>query len=209
MEDEDHYTANSRRLLEGARGALAELEIDHPEAANIRDALSCCELAITFHQEANRAVQAEVWFAAASVAAAALEAMLLAKMFMDTDKVAQLPSFKKLISKHNGDFGSFARKEMDLGRLLEIAKELAWFCPGGVPTWLAELLAKHVDQDILPRLIALFENSSSAGYTSAVTLRQYRNLLHPAYCLKQEFQPTKETGVRATFFSLVAYAALT
>jgi hypothetical protein len=49
-----------------------------------------------------------VWFAAAAVAAAALEAMLLAKMFMNTAAVAQLASFKKLLDKHQGNFGSFA-----------------------------------------------------------------------------------------------------
>src|ERR1022692_3943384 len=48
----------------------------------------------------------------------------------------------------------------------------------------------------------------SAGYTSADLLRQYRNLLHPAYCLKQDVHPTKDTGTRATFFCLVAYASL-
>ena len=33
--------------------------------------------------------------------------------------------------------------------------------------------------------------SPGAGYTSADLLRQYRNLLHPAYCLKQDICPTK------------------
>jgi len=174
----------------------------------MKDGLAWCELALTFFEEANRAVQAEVWFAAAAVAAAALEAMLLAKMFMNTDKVAQLTSFKKLLDKHQGDFGSFARKEMDLGRLLDMAKELAWFRLGGVPSFLTEMLAHYVDQGTVTALTVIFKDSPSAGYTSADLLRQYRNLLHPAYCLKQDIYPTKDTGIRATYFCLVAYASL-
>jgi hypothetical protein len=161
-----------------------------------------------YYEEANRAVRAELWFAAAAVAAAALEAMLLAKMFMNTDKVAQLASFKKLLSKRQGDFGSFARKEMDLGKLLDMAKELAWFRPGGVPSFLTDALARYVDEDTLKALLVIFDDCPSAGYTSADLLRKYRNLLHPAYCLKQEIYPTKDTGIRATFFCLVAYASL-
>jgi hypothetical protein len=54
----------------------------------------------------------------------------------------------------------------------------------------------------------IFKDTPSAGHASADLLRQYRNLLHPAYCLKQDIHPTKNTGIRATFFCLVAYAAL-
>jgi hypothetical protein len=181
---------------------------DDPNVANVKDCLACCELALTFYEEANRAVQAEVWFAAAAVAAAALEAMLLAKMFMNTDEVGQLASFKKLLDKHQRDFGSFARKELDLGKLLDMAKELAWFRPGGVPSLLTEILAPYVDPETLTALTVFFKDSPSAGHTAADLLRQYRNLLHPAYCLKQDIHPTKDTGIRATFFCLVAYASL-
>jgi hypothetical protein len=134
--------------------------------------------------------------------------MLLAEMFTNTDEVAQLASFKKLIDKHQGDFGSFARKEMDLGKLLDMAKELAWFRSGGVPSFLTEMLTHYVEQDTLTALTVIFKDSPSAGHMSADLLRQYRNLLHPAYCLKQDIQPTKDTGIRATFFCLVAYASL-
>lgn len=97
---------------------------------------------------------------------------------------------------------------MDLGRLLEMAKELEWFRPGGVPILLTEMLAQHVDQDTLTALTVFFKDSPSAGNTSANLLRQYRNLLHPANCLKQDIRPTEDTGIRATFFCLVAYASL-
>ena len=202
------FSTAARSALAAFRNVLNTLPSDHPNVANLKDGLTCCELALTFYEEANRAVQAEVWFAAAAVAAAALEAMLLAKMFTNTDEVAQLASFKKLLDKHQGDFGSFARKEMDLGKLLDMAKELAWFRPGGVPSLLTEMLAQHVDQDTLAALTVIFKDNPSAGYTSSDMLRQYRNLLHPAYCLKQDIHPTKDTGIRATFFCLVAYASL-
>ncbi len=198
----------ARSALEVSRKILDMLPKDDPKVSNMKDGLASCELAFTYYEEANRAIKAELWFAAAAVAAAALEAMLLAKMFTNTDKVAQLASFKKLLGKHQGDFGSFARKEMDLGKLLDMAKELAWFRPGGVPSFLTDTLAQHVGQDTLKELSMIFNDGPSAGYTSADLLRQYRNLLHPAYCLKQEIHPTKDTGIRATFFCLVAYASL-
>jgi hypothetical protein len=202
------FSTAARSVLAASRNLLDMLPDDHPDVANMKDGLACWELAFTFYEEANRAVQAQVWFAAAAVAAAALEAMLLAKMFTNTDAVTQLASFKKLLDKHQGDFGSFARKEMDLGRLLDMARELAWFRPGGVPSLLTRMLAPYVDQDTLTALTVFFKDSPSAGYTSADLLRQYRNLLHPAYCLKQGIHPTKDTGIRATFFCLVAYASL-
>jgi hypothetical protein len=202
------FSTAARSALSAQRDLLDGLPSDHPAVANMKDGLACCELALTFYEEANRAVQASVWFAAAAVAAAALEAMLLAKMFTNTDEVARLAPFRKLLDKHHGDFGSFARKEMDLGKLLDMAKELAWFRPGGVPRFLTEMLSHYVDLDTLTALTVIFKDSSSAGYTSADLLRQYRNLLHPAYCLKQDIRPTKDTGIRATYFCLVAYASL-
>jgi hypothetical protein len=198
----------ARSALAAYRNLLDILPSDDPKAANMKDGLACCELAFAFYEEANRAVQAEVWFAAAAVAAAALEAMLLAKMFMNTDQVAHLASFKKLIDKHQGNFGSLARQDLNLGKLLDMAIELEWFRPGGVPSLLTQMLAQYVDQDTLTALTVIFKDSPSAGHTSAGLLRQYRNLLHPGYCLKQDIHPTKDTGIRATFFCLVAYASL-
>jgi hypothetical protein len=95
---------------------VGQAPIDHPNLANMKDGVACCELALTFYGEANRAIQAELWFAGSAVAAAALEAMLLVKMFMNTDAVAQLASFKKLLDKYQGDFGRFAPKRDGLGQ---------------------------------------------------------------------------------------------
>ena len=198
----------ARSALAAYRDVVAMLPDNDANVASLKDGLACCELSLVFYEETNRAVRAEAWFAAAAVAAAALEAMLLAKMFTNTDQVAQLASFKKLLERNQGDFGSFARNEMDLGKLLDMARELAWFRPGGVPRLLTKMLAHHVDQDTLAALTAPFKDSPSAGYTSADLLRQYRNLIHPGYCLKQGIHPTKETGIRATFFCLVAYASV-
>jgi hypothetical protein len=201
-------SATMRSTLAEWRDLLGTVPSDLPGLANMKDAVACSEMALAFYEEADRAVKAEVWFAAAAVAAAALEAMLLAMMFSETDQVAQLGKFKKLLGKHRGDFGSFARNEMDLGKLLDMAKELAWFPTGGVPSLLTGLLEQHVDQGTLTALTVAFKDSPSAGYASADLLRQYRNLLHPACCLKQGICPTKETGIQATFYCLVAYASL-
>jgi hypothetical protein len=80
---------------------------------------------------------------------------------------------------------------MDLGKLLDMARELAWFRPGGVPGVLTEMLARYVHPESLAALTDLFKDSPSAGHTSADLLRQYRNLLHPAYCLKQDIHPQR------------------
>lgn len=207
MADQADFASKYSIDLCAYRDLLATLPSDLPGASNLRDGIACSELALVFHTEANRAVQAEIWFAAAALAAAALESMLLAKMFMNAEEVVKLPTFRKLLDKHNGDIGSFARK-MDLGNLVEMAKQLGWFRPGGVPSLLTDMLSKHVGMTTLMALTAFFKHSQSAGYEAADLLRQYRNLLHPASCLKQEAQPTKETGMRATYFSLVAFASL-
>jgi hypothetical protein len=204
---EDLSTA-IRRSLTAYRNLLKMFPADHPTTANLKDGFTCIELGVTFYEEANRAIQAGIWFAASAIAAAALEAMLLAKMFTNTEKVADLASFRKLLEKHKGDFGSFARKEMDLGRLLDMAKQLDWFRPGGIPDSLLGMLTQNIERETMTTLTAVFKDSPSAGYTSADLLRQYRNLLHPAFCLKQNIHPTQETGIRATFFCLVAYSSL-
>lgn len=109
------------------------LPSDHPNAAKMKDGLACWVLP-SHSTRRNRTVQAEVWFAAA----AALEPMLLAAMFTKTDVVAQLASLKRPFDKHQGDFGSCVRKEMDLGKLLEMAKEVVWFRPSGVSSLLTK-----------------------------------------------------------------------
>jgi hypothetical protein len=197
-----------RSTLAVYRDLLDKAPSGNPEVANFKDGVACLELAITFHEEANRAVQAEAWFAASAVAGAALEALLLTKMFMSTNAVGKLASFKKLLDNHRGDFGSFARGEMNLGKLLDVAEELSWYPAGGVPAFLTEMMAQHVEQETLTALTGVFKDHPSAGLTSAHMLRQYRNLLHPAVCLKLDVHPTKETGIRATFFCLVAFAAI-
>lgn len=202
------FSTEARCALSAYRSLLNALPSDDPKVANFKDGLACCELALTFYEEAGRAIQAEVWFGATAVAAAALEAMLLAKVFTYANEVAQVASFSKMIERHRGDFGSFART-MDLGKLLDMAKELKWFRPGGVPSFLTEMLAQHLDQDAVTALTGMFKDSPNAGHTSADLLRQYRNLLHPASCLKQDVRPTKDAGIHAVFFCLVAYAALT
>jgi hypothetical protein len=45
---------------------------------------------------------------------------------------------------------------MDLGKLLDMAKELAWFRPGGVPGSSVEMLAHFVEQEALTALTAIF-----------------------------------------------------
>ncbi|MGA3189852.1 MAG: hypothetical protein ABSF22_22320 [Bryobacteraceae bacterium] len=73
------FSTDARSALVSYRNLIDTLPNDHPSVPNLKACLECLELALTFLEEANRAVQAEVWFAASAVAAAALEAMLLAE----------------------------------------------------------------------------------------------------------------------------------
>ena len=159
----EKFSTDMRSAVAEYRNLLGMLPSDHPNVASLKDALSCCELALTFYEEATHAVQAETCFAAAAVGAAALEAMLLAKMFMSTDKVAQMARFRKSLDRHKGDFGAFAREEMNLGKLLEMAKELSWFRPGGVPGILAALFEQRIDPDTLTALTHVLNEGPSAG----------------------------------------------
>jgi hypothetical protein len=54
------FSTTARRTLAASRNLLDMLPSDDPRVANMKDGLACCELALTFYEEANRAVQAEV-----------------------------------------------------------------------------------------------------------------------------------------------------
>jgi hypothetical protein len=171
------------------------------------DALFCLELGLTLFEEANVAVQAGAWFAAATVAAAALEALLLALCFFHKDQIKQLPKWRCLKKSQRTDFRVFARS-LDLGKLLEIAQELSWFPAGGVPKNLWGTLAPFWDELASINFLALFGGSSNIGQACANHLREYRNLIHPAVCLKQQKRLSKEVGMTATFLFMIAISSL-
>jgi len=105
------------------------------------------------------------------------------------------------------DFGSLARKEMDLRKLFDMAKRACV-----VPALrCSQPFDKNAGAVRRPRHFdsnnSNFKYRPSAGYTSADLLRQYRNLLHPAYCFKQDIHPTKDTGIRATKWASITGAA--
>jgi hypothetical protein len=156
---------------------------------------------------ANIALQAGAWFAAAAVASSALESMLLSKCFLQEAEVRGLSKFQTSKPKYRKDFGIFARS-LDLGNLLQIANELAWFPDGGVPKLFSDCLAEHLDADTLATLLGLFEGGPNVERTCARHLREYRNLLHPAVCLREQRMPSKEAGMTATFLFMIAVLSL-
>lgn len=202
--------ASFRSALSGMNALLEGLRTGSPDDATISsftDGILCFQLALTFFEEANLTIQVGAWFAAAAVASSALESMLLCKCFLQEAEVRRLPTFQTLKRKYRQDFGLFARS-LDLGKLLEIADELSWFPDGGIPKTFSDFLAGHLDAGSLAAFLGLFEGDPNVGRTCARHLREYRNLLHPAVCLKENQQPSKVAGMTATFLFMIAVLSL-
>lgn len=204
---------NMRKQLEQLRSALAPLLAPHfPEEARTKasemlDGLFCFELAMNFYTEANQAIQAHAWFAGSTVAASALEAVLLAYCFGEQDRIKALPKWQKLPAKLRNDFGIFIRS-MDLGKLLEIANELGWFPDGGIPQEFMSVMAEYVEPAALVAMEELFAGEQQVGALCSKYVREFRNLLHPAVCLRESTQPSATTGMAATFVFMIAFVAI-
>jgi len=200
-----------RKILVEMNGVLDRLQEgpakSDPRVASFKDGIFCFELALTFFEEANLAVQAEAWFAAASTASSALESVLLSKCFFQEREVTALPKFQKMMLRHKADFGLSARS-LDLGKLLEIANDLSWFSDGGIPKTFTRYLAGFLDESKLSQVLRIFEGDVDVGRTCANHVREYRNLLHPAVCLKEGRQPSKDAGLTATLLFMITFASL-
>lgn len=196
------------KQIEGLENLLTELKLLPHNHLEVEDALFCIKLFMTLYTEANKAVQAGAWFAAASVSGAALEAMLMARCLFSADKAKSLSKWQSLQGSHKGNFQVFVRS-LDLGKLLEIGEQLPWFPSGdALPKKFLEVMSLHVSQIDLKRLQAFFKGTKSIGQLCATHVRHYRNLLHPAVCLKGRQQPSLEAGMAATMMFLIACTAL-
>jgi len=201
-----------RRSLDELRGILDRLQMgpasSDPRVTSFKDGIFCLELALIFYEEANRAVQAEAWFAASSIASSALESVLLSKCFFEEDQIRKLPKFAQLKKNHKGDFGQFARAQ-DLGKLLEIAAEVSWFPDSaGLPQIMTSILSSHLEEGLLSDLILQFQGITDVGRACADHVRKYRNLLHPAVCLKEGQQPSREGAIAITFLFMIAFLSV-
>ena len=186
---------------------MEQLGSDSETIQCFREGIFCFELGMTYYTEANLAIQAEAWFAGSAVAAAALEAVLMAKCLFDPDKVRALPKWKTIKKSYRDNFGLFVRS-LDLGKLLEIAEPLGWFPEGGLPTGFETRFSISVGEPAIQFLREIFRDERNVGEVCAAHVREYRNLLHPAVCLKEARQPSKETGLMATLLFLIAFSAL-
>jgi len=187
--------------------AMPEDSEPYRKAAEIVDALFCFDVAMTFYSEANRAIQAQAWFAGAAVSASALEAILLANCFGHQDRIKALPRWKTLPSKLKKDFRIFARS-MDLGKLLDIARELKWFPSGGLPEEFLAAMTAYSDASTMTQIRDFFSVSNDVSQICSNQVREYRNLLHPAVCLRENQQPSELAGQAATLVFLVAFTSL-
>jgi hypothetical protein len=176
-------------------------------AAEFKEALFCLNLGLLYYEEANRAIQGGAWFAGSTVAAAALEATLMSKCLTDRDAVRSLPKWKTLKKSYRENFSVFVRS-LDLGKLLEIAKQLRWFPSGGIPVAFRDTLYPCLDCEAIALIESLFVNDCNAGQVCADHVREYRNLLHPAVCLREDHLPTTDAGKMATLVFLIAFTSL-
>jgi hypothetical protein len=122
---------------------LPATDLNSQKMTDLADALFCMQLSLTFYVEANTALQAGAWFAAATIAASALEAVLLGKCLLAQDEIRALPKWKSFKKSYTTNFGAFARS-LDLGKLLEIAKELSWFPPMGLPKQFQKTMSDYL-----------------------------------------------------------------
>jgi hypothetical protein len=213
--------ANTKLMLEVFDGLNAEVnawrltltELRGRPGANLAeldcfgDGLFCYQLALTYFTEANRALQAGAWFAATAIGSSALEAVLMSLCFLRHEKVRELPKFKTLKKSLREDFGSFVR-QLDLGKLLDIATQLSWFPDGGVPKLFEEMMSPHIGAASMTAMKELFAAEGNVGQVCAKHVRDYRNLLHPAVCLKESRQPSSEAGKTGVFLFLIAFLSV-
>ena len=220
MEDDQNTADSTTQMLACFAGVTAHLEelegrltalpssARSPETLKqAREAFFCLRLAMTFYVEANQAIRAGAWFAAATVAAAALESILLAKCFLQQAEIKALPKWKAVKKSQRDDFGLFVRG-LDLGKLLDIASQLSWFPSNGVPTTFLVAMEPYWEVTTKEEFLALFNSHENVGHVCATHLREYRNLVHPSVCLKEGQQPTPETGITATFMFMIAVSSL-
>jgi hypothetical protein len=200
-----------RQHLDGLADSLETSRSNTPDGdgkyKQMQDWIFCMKLAMTFYEEANHAVQAGTWFSATAISASALEAMLLAKCFLQMDRIKSLPKWANLKRSHKADFGLLMRS-MDLSKLLDIAELLSWFPSTGIPDVFLETMRPYLNAQTEADLTALFASTPNVGLVCSKHLREYRNLLHPAVCLKEGRQPSPNAGMTATFLFLIAITAL-
>lgn len=206
--DMNSLNESSTALIEKLENLLTLLPLMPQKRHEVKDALFCIKLFMAFYAEAYKAVKAGAWFAAASVSGAALEAMLMARCLFSADSVKSLPKWQHLHKNHKGDFQVFIRS-MDLGKLLEIGEQLCWFQSGdALPQQFLKTMSAFVSENDLKGIQSLFRGARNIGQLCATYVREHRNLLHPAVCLKEGREPSTEAGMAATMMFLIACTAL-
>jgi hypothetical protein len=213
--DEYRPESSGSEIFKHARSQIANLESilgqqkgASQERALLNDLLFCLRTFMTYYAEAHKAVQANAWFAASAISGAALEAMLLYRCLLRPNDIKALPRWNALRKNHKDDFQVFIRL-MDLGKLLEIAEQLSWFPSGDrLPRLFSLAFATHASETMMDAIQDLFSGTQNIGQACAQHVRNHRNLLHPAVCLKQAAEPSVEAGMTATLMFLIACSAL-
>src|ERR1700730_6952753 len=94
----DQFSSLCKNLdeLQGRIPKLPPSDLNTRKMAEATDALFCMQLCLTLYIEANAAIQAGAWFAAAAVAASSLEAVLLGKCLLHQDQIRALPKWRSI-----------------------------------------------------------------------------------------------------------------
>lgn len=200
----DRVTEEAAKQLDAALDAgvitqdFADLE---------QDRLIASSIGLRFYSEANRSLQAGAYFAAVAIAASSLEAVLLARCISEREKVKLLPKWHQIKKKYKENFRLFVHS-LDLGKLLEIASLLGWF-PKGMPKQFESVMTLFGNEELSEFIESLFIGSMDIGEVCAKHVKEYRNLLHPAVCLKERHFPSEEAGKLGVLLHMIALTSLT
>ena len=203
----DQYQQQIAMLKQLSDRLKASDSVDSRASEELEDVIFCFEIALFYFQEMSRAWRGEAFYCAATFGAAALESFLLGFCFLNQNEIKQLPKWKTLKKSQREDFRVFAR-HMDLGKLLEIAQQLSWFPTQGVPNRFKEYMLLFIGEEHTLQLLAVLGDDPDIGQLCAAYLKDYRDKLHPAACLRSNFQPNKEAGMTAALLFLVAMFSL-
>ena len=170
-------------------------------------AIDALSVALTYFDDASKAMAANAFIAAGIVGAATLEALLMALLVLKKEEVVASRAYLLKTSKRKQSLLEFL-KHADLGGLLEIAQELNWFRCDGIPSAFHAQFLSQMAPSERDGLVRLLGSISDLGPEAARAARHFRNLVHPARCIRDKVELGSGDGMTGCLFLILAFSAL-